>query len=105
MKPPKCVERTCSIFSTRGKFCLIRIFGSYTLFLFRRNNDDVIMRSCIYQGKPSSTRNACRKTRAQIVPKIDWLKSAAKHKVWWATRSWKMCAILEIVHALISASN
>ena len=58
----------------------------------------------IYQGKPSSTRNAGRKTRAQIVPKIDWLKSAAKHKVWWATRSWKMCAILEIVHALISAN-
>jgi len=46
MKPLKCVERTCSIFSTRGKFCLSRIFGSYTLFLFRRNNDDVIMRSC-----------------------------------------------------------
>ena len=37
--------------------------------------------------------------RAQIVPKSDWLESAVKHKVWWATRSWKF------VHALIIASN
>ena len=32
-----------------------------------------------------------RKTRAQIVPKIDWLEATAKHEVWWATRSWKLC--------------
>ena len=29
--------------------------------------------------------------RAQIVPKFDWLESTVKHKVGWATRSWKLC--------------
>ena len=32
--------------------------------------------------------------RAQIVPKFDLLESAVKHKVWWATRSWKLCMCL-----------
>jgi len=40
------VELMCSIFSTHRRFCLFRNFNGYMLFLFRRNNDGIIMHSC-----------------------------------------------------------
>jgi len=36
----------CFIFSTHRRFCLFRNFIGYMLFLFRRNNDGIVMRSC-----------------------------------------------------------